>query len=319
MELVGLAGPIPTAGATEVTISDVSNMQVGDIIILGDGTDAGSSEHTITGISLSGRRLAEGRRLSSGTVSFTPPLPTSTATAMAGGTVVIYAVPSGNIFNGGDPITVYNGHKTKFWIPLGKETLMLATPEISVYATPISGPTDDLQWFGSFSLFTKDGKKIAEVKAKQSTETWYLEQQSEKEASKFFKHLDISFSDLNMPIERSSNQVFSMDGDIKFGWGNRNLYLLNEELFYLESPSIAFAIIARPARNEFPDDEITASKYKHVDLMIQEMHGQHNWEGLFPELWGLKTRSEATIATLTPPSLSDPTIKVCNEKMESTC
>jgi len=322
MEEVGLAGPIPTVDATEVQISDVSNMQVGDKIILGDGVT--TSEHTITEIILTGRRLAEERRLStSGTVRFTPGVPAATATAMAAagaGGVVIFSVPSGNIFNGGDPITVYNGHKTKFWIPLGKETLMLATPEISVYATPISGPTDDLQWFGSFSLFTKDGRKIAEVKAKQSMETWHLEQNSkEEEASNFFQHLDITFSDLDMQIEKSSSQAFSMDGDINFGWGKRNLYLLNEELFYIETASIAFAIIARPARNEFPDDEITASKYKHVDLMIQEMNGQHNWEGLFPELWGLKTRSEATIATLTPPSLSDPSIKVCSPKMEATC
>ena len=57
MEQVTLAGPIPTVGATEVQIADVSNMQVGDKIILGDGVT--TSDHTITEIILSSRRLAE--------------------------------------------------------------------------------------------------------------------------------------------------------------------------------------------------------------------------------------------------------------------
>eukprot|EP00913_Durusdinium_trenchii_P003024 g2796.t1 len=64
-------------------------------------------------------------------------LPTPLRAGSPGATIQNFGPASQ--FTGGDPVTYFGGKKWKFWMPLHKELLLLATPEIRLYGSAFPG------------------------------------------------------------------------------------------------------------------------------------------------------------------------------------
>lgn len=226
------------------------------------------------------------------------------------------SVSPSSVFMGSDPLSVYNGQETKFWIPLEGRTLLLETPELKIYVKALPGPTEDIQWFDSFKITLTSGQPLAHIHVNRSSGlgAWSTGMHSSgmkvanatsmKKTS--FDQLDIQLGRDEVKDQRlEASMTVAGAENVKFGWGFRDLYFQQEELFYVQTDSIAFGVVVSPAA-EYREDPSMALKFKHLDLIIMEMPGREHFRGLLPELWELRPRSEKTLAMLVPPSDSRP-------------
>lgn len=239
------------------------------------------------------------------------------------------SISPSSMFIGSDPLSVYNGQETKFWIPLEGRTLLLETPELKIYVKALPGPTEDLQWFDSFKITLASGQPLAHIYVNRSSGlgAWSTGMHSSgiKAANTtgmkktFFDQLDIRLGRDEVKDERlEASMTFAGAENVKFGWGFRDLYFQQEELFYVQTDSIAFGVVVSPAA-EYREDPSMALKFKHLDLIIMEMPGREHFRGLLPELWQLRPRSEKTLAMLVPPSESTSVVRSDrDEKIQGT-
>jgi len=98
-----------------------------------------------------------------------------------------------------DPITFYKGKKTKFWLPLKGEHLLVQTPDLSIYASVFQGPNADLQWFDRFFIKLPDGRPVVEVGVKRDL---INQNSSALRQHRIFSQLDIKVGSSNEPLQR---------------------------------------------------------------------------------------------------------------------
>eukprot|EP00930_Biecheleria_cincta_P082544 TRINITY_DN7225_c1_g1_i1.p1 TRINITY_DN7225_c1_g1~~TRINITY_DN7225_c1_g1_i1.p1 ORF type:complete len:538 (+),score=91.56 TRINITY_DN7225_c1_g1_i1:57-1670(+) len=319
-----------TSGAAFMATGAAATITVGD---LAGSTVAVSSSGTVITVTLAGSAVLNAN--------------TATSFDVTGGVIVWSAIGSGpyvfsavtskdataatesispsSLFIGSDPLSVYNGQETKFWIPLEGRTLLLETPELKIYVKALAGPTEDLQWFDSFKITLRSGQPLAHIYVNRSSGlgAWStrmhssgIKAQNATSLKKtYFDQLDIRLGQDQVRDERlEASMSFAGAENVKFGWGFRDLYFQQEELFYVQTDSIAFGVIVSPAA-EFREDPSMALRFKHLDLIIMEMPGRERFRGLLPELWEVKPRSARTLAMLVPPSESTSAVK--NDKDET--
>jgi hypothetical protein len=214
-------------------------------------------------------------------------------------------------FAGGDPVTWYNGVKTKFWIPNGIRMPMLKSTDVEVWAKTIGGEpqdqapmtgsgvwpkSEDLQWFEEIYLTLPDGTPVLSVSIKRTPSDSTRNPRD--------------FQDINVVLGSSSSRLTVMSdllfeaGGVKIGISHR-LHPTRQENFeavHVETPSLAFAIMPVLATAEFGNDMLLSHKYRHLDLIIMEMSSANVYEGVFPELWGTQPISPEVDAMKTAPS-----------------
>jgi len=213
-----------------------------------------------------------------------------------------------------DPITIYNGQKTKFWLPYWGKHLLVQTPDLAVSASMLQGPRKDLQWFDRFYIKLPDGRQVVEVGVKREVprnSTWRSRQL-------LLSQLDIKLGGSQESLRERKNHAFeSPDGQVKVAIGFRRHETSRlrgdpiTEYVNVETKSITFLLIASHAGNEFPDDVEMQNKYVHLDWITREMIGTKSFTGILPQIWGVqKPMSEEVASMLKSPAESAP---ICAE------
>jgi len=202
-----------------------------------------------------------------------------------------------------DPITVWNGARTQFWIPADTYTTLLEAPDVSILAKPLTGPTADLQWFDRLRITAPGGKLIAEVST-------VRELRSVDPQDAFGEQITVDFGrSIQVQAYDGATLFSTSDGKVK-GAAYRQPYHLarthgkNEiEHVHIETPSISFNIYASHAGVEFPEDMALQLKYVHLDFAITSSTvPAAAFTGVLPELWEVIPRSQEVQAMLVPPS-----------------
>lgn len=214
-----------------------------------------------------------------------------------------------------DPITFYKGKKTKFWLPLKGEHLLVQTPDLSIYASVFQGPNADLQWFDRFFIKLPDGRPVVEVGVKRDL---INQNSSALRQHRIFSQLDIKVGSSNEPLQRLQRTLYSTpDGSAKVGIGTQRYdppRLHGQpitEFVSVETASIAFVLVASHAGNEFPHDIPLQKKHAHLDWITREMVSATSFTGILPQIWGVQQPLSADVAAmLQPPSES---AQICEE------
>jgi len=224
----------------------------------------------------------------------------------AGASVVVLT----SAFAGSDPVTWYNGVKTKFFLPNGIRMPMLKSTDVVLWAKTLGGQpqdqapmtgsgvwpkSDDLQWFEEIYLTLPDGTPVLSVSVKRTPSN---------------RSNPRDFQDINVVLGRSSSRLTVMEklvftaGDVQIGIFHRPHPTRQQgfELVYVETPSLAFSIMPVLASAEFGNDMLLSHKYRHLDLVITEMSSENVYQGIFPELWGTQPVSLEVEAMKTAPS-----------------
>jgi len=227
---------------------------------------------------------------------------TASATTLAGWTTAA----SGGL---SDPITTFNGTRTKFWIPAGTYTTLLNTPEVSLLAMPLIGPKD-LQWFDRLKVVLPGGDVLAEVAAVRKPSQVV-------NGYHFGEQINVMHGDGVQVAKAKEASLFSTkNGKVKAAAYKQPYHIArthgkNEiEHFHVETPSIAFNIYASHAGNEFPDAIDMQKEYIHLDFQItSSTKPMTSYSGVLPELWGTIPRSPEVEAMTVSPLAS----AVCTE------
>eukprot|EP00930_Biecheleria_cincta_P022759 TRINITY_DN16569_c0_g1_i1.p1 TRINITY_DN16569_c0_g1~~TRINITY_DN16569_c0_g1_i1.p1 ORF type:complete len:447 (+),score=71.08 TRINITY_DN16569_c0_g1_i1:25-1365(+) len=207
-----------------------------------------------------------------------------------------------------DPITIYHGQKTKFWLPYWGKHLLVQTPDLAVSASVLQGPRKDLQWFDRFYIKLPDGRQVVEVGVKREVprnSTWRSRQL-------LLSQLDIKLGGSQESLRERKNHAFeSPDGQVKVAIGFRRHDTPRlrgdpiTEYVNVETKSITFLLVASHAGNEFPDDVEMQNKYVHLDWITREMIGTQSFTGILPQIWGVqKPMSEEVASMLRSPAES---------------
>lgn len=254
---------------------------------------AGTYTFTITG----GTILAHGSAGDTVSVSVVSDVDTSAATVVSAWTIAAVVVAS-------DPITFWNGDKTKFWLPNGEFLPVLKTPEMTLFAKTFPGHTEDLQWFDSMAVVLPGGSEAvrATIKRPEAGANHSRSRPGE------FSQLEIRLGD--KVLKRLQSQLYSVaGGSVRFGaavqHGDRaRLHSSSTQMEYLhvETASVSFVIYGSHAGTDFPDDVNLQAKYSHLDLHVMDIRGVDRLGGILPEIWGLTPRSLEVERMLTPPS-----------------
>jgi hypothetical protein len=201
-----------------------------------------------------------------------------------------------------DPITFYKGKKTKFWLPLQGEHLLVQTPDLGIYASVFQGPNTDLQWFDRFSIKLPDGRPVVEVGVKRDS---INQNSSALRQHRMFSQLDIKVGNSEEPLQRLQRTLYATpDGSAKVGIGTQRYdppRLHGQpitEFVSVETASIAFVLVASHAGNEFPHDIPLQKKHAHLDWITREMVGATSFTGILPQIWGVQQPLSAEVAAM---------------------
>jgi len=201
-----------------------------------------------------------------------------------------------------DPITFYKGKKTKFWLPLKGEHLLLQTPDLSIYARVFQGPRADLQWFDRFFLRVPDGRKVLEVGVKRES---INQNNTASRHHRVFNQLEIKMGNSQEPLKKLERSLFSVGGgSVKDAIGTTRYdppRLHGQpitEYINVETASTSFTIVASHAGNEFPDDIELQKKHAHLDWITHEMFGSKSFTGILPQIWGVQQPLSAEVAAM---------------------
>lgn len=201
-----------------------------------------------------------------------------------------------------DPITFYKGKKTKFWLPLKGEHLLVQTPDLSISASVFQGPRADLQWFDRFFIRTPDGRQVAEVGVKRES---INHNNTRSRQNRVFSQLDIKLGDSEVPLHNLQRALFSFrDSAVKLGVGTQRYdppRLHGQpvtEFVNIETASISFILVASHAGNEFPNDIELQKKHAHLDWITREMVGTKHFTGILPQIWGVQQPLSAEVAAM---------------------
>eukprot|EP00930_Biecheleria_cincta_P081063 TRINITY_DN6966_c0_g1_i3.p1 TRINITY_DN6966_c0_g1~~TRINITY_DN6966_c0_g1_i3.p1 ORF type:complete len:1342 (-),score=166.48 TRINITY_DN6966_c0_g1_i3:187-4212(-) len=204
-----------------------------------------------------------------------------------------------------DPVTIWQGKKTKFWLPPDQPTVLLETPDLRLSATPLPGPTQDLQWFESFIIETPHGQRVAKINVKPHA----LDANRSHYRHHRFNQLDIWLGNADLPLEMLRSQLYEIDGTgIKLAVSSsrhdppRFHSIPVMEHVYVESQYIVFAVVVSHAGTEFPGDVKMQARYAHLDWFTVDMLGIEHYAGALPEIWGVQPMSAEVEAMLTAPS-----------------
>eukprot|EP00930_Biecheleria_cincta_P073401 TRINITY_DN606_c0_g2_i1.p1 TRINITY_DN606_c0_g2~~TRINITY_DN606_c0_g2_i1.p1 ORF type:complete len:441 (-),score=92.30 TRINITY_DN606_c0_g2_i1:119-1441(-) len=203
-----------------------------------------------------------------------------------------------------DPITIYNGKKTKFWLPIFGKHLLVQTPDLVVSASVFQGPRKDLQWFDRFFIKLPDGRQVVEVGIRRDSGN-----NSARSRQPVFSQLDIKLGGSQQPLRERKNILYSSpDGQVKIAIGSKRQdppRLHGEpitEFVNVETKSISFVLVASHAGNEFPDDFEMQKKHAHMDWVTREMIGTKSFTGILPQIWGVQPLSEEVADMLKSPA-----------------
>mmetsp|Transcript_29980 Transcript_29980/g.54305 ORF Transcript_29980/g.54305 Transcript_29980/m.54305 type:complete len:384 (+) Transcript_29980:66-1217(+) len=192
----------------------------------------------------------------------------------------------------GDPITFWNGQKTKFWLPMKSKVPLLETPHFILWATALQGPTEDLQWFQSFMVTLPNHQPVAQVDLDHTGQ----------------RQLDVMVGQGKgmTALRRGGVQLLSSSlrfalSDVKLQ-NNRAKGAKKTEYFFVEAPEVSFAIFSSYAGTEFPNDEQLQQKYQHLNFLPMDIADSSNFKGALPQIWGLVPMEADTAAMLVPPS-----------------
>jgi len=214
---------------------------------------------------------------------------------------------------GSDPITTFEGKRTKFWIPAEKYSSLLEAPEVSILAKPLQGPKD-LQWFDRLQLTLPDGKLLAEVATAHGQKTTGETRVGDirvmgAKRSLVGEQMIVEVGEGVQVAHYSDGTLMSTkDGKVKAAWYKTPYHIARThgkndiEHLHVETESIAFNIYSSHAGNEFPDDIAMQTKYNHLDFMVRStMLPWSNYTGILPEIWEVIPRSAAVEAmTISP-------------------
>lgn len=224
-----------------------------------------------------------------------------------------------------DPVTIWQGKKTKFWLPSDQPTVLLETPDLRLSAIPLPGPTQDLQWFKSFIIETPHGQLVAKISVKQHA----LNSNRSHHRHRRFNQLDIWLGNADLPLETLRSQLYEIDGTgIKLAVASsrhdppRFHSIPVMEHVYVESQFIVFAIVVSHAGTEFPGDVEMQARYAHLDWFTVDMLGTEHYSGALPEIWGVRPMSAEVESMLTAPSkrqLVEFHAHVCHSVDEGNC
>lgn len=209
-----------------------------------------------------------------------------------------------------DPITIYKGKKTKFWLPLHTLMPLVKTPDVTIMASVFPGPSPDQQWFDRFIIFTPSGEQVADVRlAPQVTNRSGQIRRCTVPGT--LCQLEIFLSNSDAPAVTAKKHLFDIYG-VKVGVGRQQVTQKVHghpviEFLAVETESITFIISAAHAGNEFPDDLQMQKKYTHLDWITLDMKDETTWTGILPELWGVAPLSDAVAAMKIAPTASSST------------
>lgn len=259
----------------------------------GQTAAAGTYTFSITG----GTIQAHGSAGDAVSVSVVSDVDTNAATVVDAWTIAAAVVAS-------DPITFWNGVKTKFWLPNGEFLPVLKTPEMTLFAKTFPGHTDDLQWFDCMAVVLPGGSEAVRATIKRPEAGANHSRSRPVE----FNQLEIRLGD--KVLKRLQSQLYSVaGGSVRFGAGVQHghrarLHSSSTQMEYLhvETASVSFVIYGSHAGTDFPDDVKLQAKYSHLDLHVMDIRGVDRLGGILPEIWGLTPRSPEVESMLTPPS-----------------
>jgi hypothetical protein len=239
----------------------------------------------------------------------------STGTATTATATAVMAVLSQAGVAISDPITFYKGKKTKFWLPLEGEHLLVQTPDLGIYASVFKGPRTDLQWFDRFFIKLPDGRTVVEVGVKRES---INSNNTAPRDHRMFSQLDIKLGDSEVPLRKLQRTLFaSRDSSVKVGVGTQKFdppRLHGQpvtEFVNVETASISFVLVASHAGNEFPNDLELQKKHAHMDWITREMVGTKSFTGILPQIWGVQQPLSPQVAAM----LQEPTeaAQICTE------
>jgi hypothetical protein len=317
-------------GQSYIVVNNAFGMNVGNVLLIaGNGVSSGKNEQIIILAFGNGtdaptaRRLREDyeedeevRRLDEPhgpqTIQLTSPLVQSYQTA----DVYVVAADIGLIV-GSDPVTHNGNTSIKFWLPNYELKPLLQTPHLTLSASTFPGPSKDLQWFERFVITSATGSPIVQVAIKHQLNF------SRIAPPRVFSQLDINIKGDPIPLKtmqpiyvskngRELYQDYATEsGAVQFRVGRQEhspprIYSRSYEYVYIQSPDLEFAIVPAHAANEFRSDWFqnkreAAYEYTHVDMMILHMRDQGNFNGILPQLWGVKPMSDEVRAMTVPP------------------
>eukprot|EP00930_Biecheleria_cincta_P005916 TRINITY_DN106874_c0_g1_i1.p1 TRINITY_DN106874_c0_g1~~TRINITY_DN106874_c0_g1_i1.p1 ORF type:complete len:535 (+),score=91.20 TRINITY_DN106874_c0_g1_i1:54-1658(+) len=255
------------------------------------------------------------------------PMPSAgpvTFTIASGGSTFVSAATGFTITAAGgvaasDPVTIFKGRKTKFWLPINMLLPLLETPDLTVFASTFQGPEPDQQWFGRFVVALPNGAKLADITVNErlGLNTTRTRHSSHDKFSQLCVKLDGSTE----PIDMTRHSLRSVQGStVKIGVGSKRFDPPRlhgsplVEFVHIESPSASFLIHASHAGTEFPDDLSLQAKYAHLDWMSFDLVGVDSFSGILPELWGIQPLSDQVAQMKIPPSQIRGVGQICQQE-----
>eukprot|EP00930_Biecheleria_cincta_P017332 TRINITY_DN13810_c0_g1_i1.p1 TRINITY_DN13810_c0_g1~~TRINITY_DN13810_c0_g1_i1.p1 ORF type:complete len:551 (-),score=64.27 TRINITY_DN13810_c0_g1_i1:161-1762(-) len=293
------------------------------LVIYGTAVTSGSSTFTWTSTTTAFTFTKTGGTLSTGhTVYFdigtNPALPNDlgavTMGVSLGGTQIISSATGfGTIVSaastGGDPLTIYNGNKTKFWLPLQGFFPLLRTPEIQLVASVFPGPNEDMQWFDRFIIFTAGGDKLVEVGVRRKELSVVNRTRRRAFQAGRFQQLEVTLGRSDRPLEVLKQELYSVaGGSVMLAIASRHsepprFHMMPQfEYVQVQTESISCVLYGSHAGTEFPNDLELQAKYVHMDFWCNEMAGVESFTGILPQIWQLEPMTDEVRAMLVPPS-----------------
>eukprot|EP00928_Gymnodinium_smaydae_P061617 TRINITY_DN4565_c0_g1_i1.p1 TRINITY_DN4565_c0_g1~~TRINITY_DN4565_c0_g1_i1.p1 ORF type:complete len:542 (+),score=42.62 TRINITY_DN4565_c0_g1_i1:54-1679(+) len=220
---------------------------------------------------------------------------------------------------GGDPVTVYNGKKTWFWLPEHVMVPLLEAPDLDVHASVFwNGP--DEQWFDRVRVTQPiGGRTLVEVSIKRHA----LRFNSTRVSRAALQSVDVAIrSEVTSSLQRvtsipSAGSAYHLHGiqvalykmsellpalhERKIGDADRECVVVNSQVLQID-------ICSAPA-NEYIGTA-AAIQFAHLDIfpyIKQEVATASgvSFGGLLPEIWGLREMSNVSRSYLQKPSRAE--------------
>eukprot|EP00930_Biecheleria_cincta_P099225 TRINITY_DN90863_c0_g1_i1.p1 TRINITY_DN90863_c0_g1~~TRINITY_DN90863_c0_g1_i1.p1 ORF type:complete len:538 (-),score=53.92 TRINITY_DN90863_c0_g1_i1:64-1677(-) len=208
----------------------------------------------------------------------------------------------------GDPVTWYGDVRTEFNLPMGEHSVLLQTPDMLVVAWPFEGRAED-QWIGKVLVASHTGDTVVEVEVKRNLTNF----NRTKTGPDTFETLDIAVGPTDSPsrlthIPSFDDQINHPQGFItKFSrisaWtptGPACLQLewtpCRENVIVLSKYAKIF--IESSSAVEYHGSSRETMDFTHLDVQVADMTSPQSFQGVLPELWGLRPMSKRTQAMI---------------------
>jgi len=206
----------------------------------------------------------------------------------------------------GDPVTYYKGKKTEFVLPLDEQTLMLRTPDMHVFATPLQGRHGDEQWIGSIMVTSPEGDLVVQIDIKNDiVERIAAAAVSQNITGDGFETLDVRMAPRgSLPLQKvpPADQYYTHPSGVHvlFGRTKKPAKETPRREGVVVHGGYAKLHVMSTSAWEFYGQTSDAYKYAHLDFEVFDMRKQETFDGLLAELWGITTMSNETAAMIKP-------------------